>query len=323
MNVYSYLDEKGLTKASDCLLKTAMDLSFLPESNEGGVIGTYHSKFDKDTKKKFKKEFGYEPGKLGVKKFYNLPAEFIIEENLTLFYIAPYVQQNTDFLMPQPSSKISFTSLIANKILLSERLEGYKINFLCSRQNFFSHDVLAEIIEDTTTARIVDKLNSIGIFWYDCHKENYLIDKSNAHKIYDLVKLALDKNNNYEKLFNEILSDNEEAQDDDYNTVEETDENEEKFLNFIPSLKINEISNTEIRSIIKPAVDGRFLETLNPDLFDFSSKAKLVDLGSFRCKSDTEPAKKLIELENTLNVSRYANNKFVQIICETIDRLIK
>lgn len=186
INIIEYLEGNHHYRQVDEMIKIALDMrDVLTEDNQqgSGVYGTFYSDFSMEEKQKLKNQLGNVPENVGVKQYKIDRSNKVVEiqnikENLAFMYIAPYIAANTDLKTPVYNGSISLSGMISNRINITQKMPGVSILQLMDKTTL-PGSVQYDIIFDTNR-KIKQKLESIGVYWSDVHKDNYLIDNNAA-----------------------------------------------------------------------------------------------------------------------------------------------
>lgn len=176
------MEELGLHKHVDVIMKTALDLTQVINEDAlsaAGGYGRFYSKFSPENKHTMKNQLGQIPHDVGIKHFYDQGNSLVdISENLAFVYLAPYIKANTDLTVPVNKGIVSLSGMIANKMIVTQKMPGSPINDLLRSVGINKYDQ-NHIGLDTERA-IRNKLKDIGITWNDIHVGNYFVHPETA-----------------------------------------------------------------------------------------------------------------------------------------------
>ena len=192
-DLIEYLEANHHYAQVDEMTKLALDMTdVLKEDNQlgKGLYGNFHSDFSNEDKRKLKNQLGNLPNNVGVKQYKINPYDKIafeidnISENLVFIYVAPYISQNTDLLTPVYNGTVSLSTMITNKINVTQKMPGVTLS-----------DVMEDLIQMYPNAKdqrfevriplenkILEKLKNIGVSWPDIHDKNYLLNRSTVRE---------------------------------------------------------------------------------------------------------------------------------------------
>lgn len=148
-------------------------MSFLknPLDNRMGLYGAFTSDYSEEQKKLIKDKIGLSNPDLGVKLFHGKHISITnIAEVLAFYYIGPYIAKHTDFKIPTPPVKLSFSALFANRALMTQAINGKTLDQTELGTYVNGGDVHYALLE-------------IGVTWYDHHNGNLMLEQKTINHI--------------------------------------------------------------------------------------------------------------------------------------------
>lgn len=182
-------------EVDEILKKVALDMTdVLTDDNKlgKGLFGNFHSDFSYEDRKKLKNQLGNLPNNVGVKQYKINPFEDWtaenIEENLAFIYIAPYISQNTDLLTPVYNGTVSLSTMITNKINITQKMPGVPLSSIVNELKSIYPNIVIFKLSNAIEDDIIKKLNNIGVQWPDIHANNYLLNRSTMKEFIQWAK---------------------------------------------------------------------------------------------------------------------------------------
>lgn len=161
--------------------KEALDLSFLYNMSKpigSGTVGSYYGDFNAEEIQKIKDKVGLRSHDTGIKvTSFKTDA---IGENLSLYFIMPYIEEMTNIKTPKPQMPLTLKTL-TEEAVFTQHIKGVHL-----------HKVITDwgarkVAEDITGEHLRYKLRQIGIIWTDAHSGNYMIDPRTSKEKIDNI----------------------------------------------------------------------------------------------------------------------------------------
>jgi len=180
IDLIEYLENNHHYSSADEMIKTALDLTQETDAKNrmgAGMFGAFYSDYTEDQRKQIENKIGRTPKNIGIKEFHGMTTTTeIIEENLSLIYIAPYINANTDLNTPVYTGSISLSGMISNRINITQKMPGIHI-FEWFNQHMPDDEFGKSYAIKETRAAIVKKLFNIGVRCNDLHGGNFLVQE--------------------------------------------------------------------------------------------------------------------------------------------------
>ena len=179
-HLIEYLEANHHYAQVDEMIKTALDLTEETDSQNyigSGMVGSFYGDYTEDQRKQIENKIGRIPNNIGIKDFHGTTTTSeIIEENLSLIYIAPYINANTDLNAPVYTGSMSLSGMIANQINITQKMPGIHI-FEWFNQYMPNDEFGKSYAIKETRSAIVKKLFNIGVRSNDLHAGNFLVQE--------------------------------------------------------------------------------------------------------------------------------------------------
>lgn len=179
-DLIEYLESNHHYAQVDEMIKTALDLTQETDAQNyigDGMVGAFYSDYTEDQIKQLENKIGRIPKNIGIKEFHGtITTSEIIEENLSLIYIAPYINENTDLNTPVYTGSMSLSGMISNRINITQKMPGVHIYEWFNQ--YMPNDEFGKsyAIKETRDA-IIKKLFNIGVRSNDLHAGNFLVQE--------------------------------------------------------------------------------------------------------------------------------------------------